>query len=295
MFAFLRVGSLLLALACTARAADPKAGETVVLIQRAELKPDKGTMTPLSPGTCLTVLEVDDKGPLFTVISSGKIGRIDAMAFIPQAEAYAYFTQQIDADPKDATAWLARGKVSFFKGELDKAIADLDQSLNLEADSEARAIRAFAWKRKGDKDKALIDFNEAIRLDPKNGLAWRVRGATYASKAEYDKTLADYTEAIKLDPENPDALHHRVNLLSACNDEKIRNGKQAVADATKACELTGFKNPNYLVGLGAAYAEEGNFSAAIKWHSKALELSKGAGKDRLAMYEQKKPFRMTWR
>jgi tetratricopeptide (TPR) repeat protein len=286
---------LLLVVASPITAADPKQGEIFVSIKAAEVKPNKGAATPLTAGTCVTVLEVDGRVPLYTVISSGKVGRVDATSLIPQAEAHGHFTNRIEADAKDAGAWLARGKVSFVKGDLDNAVADLDESLKLKALSEARAVRGFAWKRKGDKDKALADFDEAIRLDPKNGLAWRVRGATYAGKAEYAKALADYTEAINVDPENPDALHHRVNLLSACNDEKIRNGKQAVADATKACELTEFKVPMYLVGLGAAYAEAGDFDAAIKWHTKAMEGSKVVGKDRLGLYERKQPFRMTWR
>ena len=274
-------------------AADAKVGDVVVVITPTDLRPAKGEPTRLSPGTCLTVTKDG------LTVSMGKVGRIDPAAVVPLAAATAHFTRRIEANPRDAAAWLARGKVAFHRNELDRAIADLDESLRLAPASEALAIRGFAWKRKGDKDKAMADFDAAIKLDPREALAWRVRGATWAGKAEYAKALADYTEAIRVDPDNPDALHHRVNLLAGCTVDQYRDGKQAVADATRACELTGYANPLYVVGLGAAHAEVGDFEAAVRWHTKAMALVPAgqakAMQARIDQYKDGKPFRMTWK
>ncbi len=273
-------------------------GDNVVVVVSTELKAKGRKPTPLSPGVTLVVKAIRDDA---LDVSYGKLGSVDPAAVLPQAEALARFSEAIEKNPKDATAWLARGKARFARGgPYDAAIADLDQGLTLDpSNSEAFAIRGFAWKRKGDKDKALADFDRAIELDPRNALAWRVRGATYASLREYDKTLANYNESVRIDPENPESLHHRVIFLSACTEDKLRDGKQAVADATRACELTDWKNALFLTGLGMAYAEAGDFDAAIRWHTKAMDLSskdQAAGmQTRLEDYRAKRPFRMTWR
>jgi tetratricopeptide (TPR) repeat protein len=145
----------------------------------------------------------------------------------------------------------------------------------------------------------MADFNEAIKLDPQNALAWRVRGATWAGLANYEKALAEYSESIRLDPDNPDSLHHRATMFSVCPDDRIRNGKQALADATKACEESDWKSPIYLSGLATANAELGDFDLAVKWMEKAIELSpmehQTSTKSRLEQFRQHKPIRGTWR
>jgi hypothetical protein len=77
-----------------------------------------------------------------------------------------------------------------------------------------------------------------------------------------------------------------------------------VADATKLCELWKWQPGVHLSVLAAAYAECGDFAAAVTWQTKALEdpwLTKpdGAGelakaKERLKLYESKKPVRDQW-
>jgi hypothetical protein len=85
--------------------------------------------------------------------------------------------------------------------------------------------------------------------------------------------------------------------LATCPDERQRDGKRAVVMATKACTISGWKDPYLIDTLAAAYAESGDFEAAIRWQTKALEMlsrdeqAVQAGRQRLELYRENKPYR----
>jgi tetratricopeptide (TPR) repeat protein len=77
----------------------------------------------------------------------------------------------------------------------------------------------------------------------------------------------------------------------------VRNGEQALKDATKACELTNYESVEAIKCLAAAHAEVGDFDEAIRWQRKAVELNKDEGEkeelaEALRLFEQKKPLRL---
>jgi len=99
---------------------------------------------------------------------------------------------------------------------------------------------------------------------------------------------------------HPDTLEYMNNLAwlkATCPAPQVRNGTEAVEYATKVCELTDWKNANYLDTLAAAYAEAGDFDSAVKWQRKAIELlpedtsakSRNGYESRLKQYQAGEP------
>ncbi len=55
-----------------------------------------------------------------------------------------------------------------------------------------------AWKAKREYNNALSDYDKAIRLDPKDAMAYLNRGNVWWAKKEYRKAISDYDQAIRL-------------------------------------------------------------------------------------------------
>ena len=110
------------------------------------------------------------------------------------------------------------------------------------------------------------------------------------------RRYAHFAEAIRLEPGDPNAYNASAMIMAACPEAKFRDGKGAVQFATRACELTKWKNPIILDTLAAAQAEAGDFDAAVKSQKRAIELltderQKDDYRSRLALYQAKKPYR----
>jgi hypothetical protein len=158
--------------------------------------------------------------------------------------------------------------------------------------------RGNARAAKKEYDRALVNYSEALRLDPGSADAYINRGIAWTAKGEYDRALADYSAALRLDPGQANAYNNRAWLWATCPDADHRDGKRAVASATRACELSGWKEACHIGTLAAASAEAGDFDTAVKWQSRANELYADAGdekkgEERLRLYREKRPYRET--
>ena len=155
--------------------------------------------------------------------------------------------------------------------------------------------RGTAWRAKKEYDKAVSDHNIALRLAPNDPTAYLDRGIAWKKMGEFERALEDYRQAVHLDPKCADAWNGRAWVQATCPDDKYLNGQSAYEAAVRSCELTGWKQPNHLDTLAAAYAESGDFKHAVEWQTKAIDLADDAQKDafhaRLQLYQAKKPYR----
>jgi tetratricopeptide (TPR) repeat protein len=245
-------------------------------------------------------------------------------------KAIADFSEAIRSSPNYTPAYAERGASYADQGDLDRALASLDAAIDLwPRYAWAYYQRGAVYRRKGNLEKAINDFTEAIRLNPKGENALEIRGSAYSKKGDHDRAVADFSALIRLKPTRR-AYDHRARayakkgdyalavadfkqarqlgevvtisvkglawLRSTCPDASFRNGKEAVADATKDCEATRWKSWSCLDTLAAAHAEDGNFEDAIKYQQQALGMEaipdqRAAMEKRLALYQKHLPFR----
>ncbi|HUY36304.1 MAG TPA: tetratricopeptide repeat protein [Pirellulales bacterium] len=121
------------------------------------------------------------------------------------------------------------------------------------------------------------------------------RALVWFEKGDLDKALADYDEAIRIDPKDALAYNNRAWLRATCPDDSVRCGRLAIEDATKACELSAWNGVDELDTLAAAYAEAGEFDKAIEGQRQALDLAPDGEQEdlasRLKLYQEGKPYR----
>jgi tetratricopeptide (TPR) repeat protein len=219
-------------------------------------------------------------------------------------KAIAQFNEALRLDPHHASAYGSRGRAWNSKGEFDKAIADCNEALRLNStlpDAFAYYVRGWAWAHKGEQDKAIADYDQVLAINPKYADAYCSRAAAWNAKGEYDKAFADGNQAFAVAPNDAGACNCLAWFQATCPDEKYRDGKKAVKNASRACQLSGEKDWSFLDTLAAAYAESGDFEKAEETEAKAIGLAetgksvtdkdKAAVRSRLELYKQGQPYR----
>jgi tetratricopeptide (TPR) repeat protein len=140
--------------------------------------------------------------------------------------------------------------------------------------------------------------------EPEKGDEYYVPLASELEREEAEQTLNDWQEAFEvkrrvLGEEDPNMLNGIAWLLATSPRADLRNGTKAIEYATRACELTKWKNANIIDTLAAAYAEVGDFDSAVKWQKEAINLLtekepsnwQAEFEERLKLYQSGKPYR----
>jgi Flp pilus assembly protein TadD len=206
------------------------------------------------------------------------------------------YNEAIKLYGRSSFAFNNRGNLWVLKKEYSKAIADFDEAIRLDKTNiNALCDRAILRSEMKKYANAISDLDSAIRIDSQNVFAFTVRGSTYYKNKEYAKAIADFNKAIRLNPRNRAAYGFRAWIWATCSDVKYRDGEKAVLSATKACELSEWNDAAHLNCLAAAYAETGDFDAAVKWQTEANARFSKPGdkllvKDRLKLYRDRKPY-----
>jgi len=161
-------------------------------------------------------------------------------------------------------------------------------------DWHAYAMRGHCYFAQKQFERAIADYDVLIRLKPtvKNICH---RANANEKRGQYRAVVQDYSQAYQLDPSDPYILNAVAWIWATCPDATVRNGRRAETAARRACDLTSYKEPNYVDTLAAAYAETGDFIAAVAFQKDACRELKGSdlilAQKRLEAYQRREPHR----
>jgi tetratricopeptide (TPR) repeat protein len=275
-------------------------GDVVVVVRPTEVRVADRVVGKIDTGNTLVVGRQSTNGLWVNFRVAGWIDPDDVVAL---KDATGLFDRLAQEQREKAEVFYGRGRVQQALERWDQAIADYTEAIRLAPEIAAHyEARGYARSRKRDFDGAVEDYNKAIELDPLSVQTYRLRAGLHADRGEYADAIADYNRAVRLNPNDQALINDRAWMLATCPDATYRNGEQAVADATRACELGQWDVFNRLGTLAASYAEKGDFESAVKWQRECLKLSpqryRQAQMSRLRLYEAGKPYREvagTWK
>jgi tetratricopeptide (TPR) repeat protein len=206
--------------------------------------------------------------------------------------------QAVKLGSRAAVLHICRGMICLEQSDLKQAHAEFTAALQIDPKHpDAHCGLASVFLKRSDTKHALLVLDRAVEIDPQSADSHGNRAVILLSLGKYDKALDDLDDLLKVAPNSARALKERAWILATCPETKVRNGEQAVATATRACELTQWKEPHYLATLAAAYSEAGDFDNAVTCQKRAIDLSLTKAPEiheynkLLDRYKSKKPYR----
>jgi tetratricopeptide (TPR) repeat protein len=242
------------------------------------------------------------------------------------------YNEAINLDPKNAGAYVNRALALARHGDFEAAMKDYAKAIALNPRQwQAYFNRAAELRDSGKLRDAVDDLNEVVKLNPEFVGAYMNRGNIYAREGELEKAIADYSAALQRDSNLTDiyisraklfvrkkkyqqavsdlqtavqmktkrpeaALNSLAWLRATCPEPGMRDGKEAVQLAVKACDLSEWKDWGTIDTLAAAYAETGDFDQATNYQQCVLQMvnpptDQRKLQQRLALYKEHKPYR----
>ena len=183
-------------------------------------------------------------------------------------------------------AYRDRGVAYANKGLRELAIADFDEALKIDPkNAGVLNARGMANLTKGQYDRAIADFTEELRLLPNNDRTYNERGRAHLDKGELPLALADFERAVAINAVNVGARNNRGVVLA-------KQGKNdlAIAEYNEVLRI----DPQYLLAYtnrGRAYEQKGQFQEALADFKHAMdEPGRKISEDQRAKVQAKQQF-----
>ena len=167
--------------------------------------------------------------------------------------------------------------------------------------AQARLRLAGALRRSGRASDALEQYEEILRLDPRLADAPIELAITLVRLQRYAEARDRLTAGMRAFPDHPGFARALARLLAAAPDDRVRDGRRALALATDLLRT----DQSTEVGetLAMALAETRQFGEAAGVQRDLIAAARGAGRadlaarleDNLRLYESNRACRTPWR
>jgi tetratricopeptide (TPR) repeat protein len=191
--------------------------------------------------------------------------------------AIRQFTNAIEASPWSTAPLMARAGAYMELDEFEKAMQDFSKALEMGKSAEAYICRGVCSFCIGDMENALLDFTDALALDPKSRDGLICRSNVLSWMGMQEAALKDIDNAIGLMPGHDLSARKGIILLNiGRNDEAL----EALGTIPK--------DPGTLYLMAIAFEKLKRFGEAIRCLDEAIGLDKKNHVFYLARHEMRR-------
>ncbi|TWT93710.1 tetratricopeptide repeat protein [Neorhodopirellula pilleata] len=203
---------------------DPELADAYMLIAQLNLLPD-GDVKEIEKATTAAIKLYEDDPT-----QQSKAYLLRAVTQDDNEKKLADLNAAIEANSKNADAWRERAGARLAKGDVDGAVADLQEVLKLDPTNVQIAQATVQQLVELDRaDDAVELLSKTIQASPSEGL-YRLRAILYRMLDKEDEAFADLNKALAMQPKDPLALLQRAEIALGRDD--VKSAKQDLKAAT---------------------------------------------------------------
>ncbi len=125
------------------------------------------------------------------------------------ARASEHLKASLDLDTANAGAWFTLGQVEAKQEKYKASISALTTSLKFAPkDVDTRMFLAATYKDAGQDAKAIAEYQEVVKLDPDNYIAFYNMGNIYQDQKKFQQAIKAYRESTKHNPSHLNSLYN---------------------------------------------------------------------------------------
>src|ERR1035437_2702155 len=201
-----------------------------------------------------------------------KIGKCDYME-THYKDAIINHTKAITLEPKYGLAYWNRGASYYHNDQIKEALADFKMAISLYANDSIKlaAIHELVgemYQSVKDNSRAIDEYNLALEMNPKSGLAHYQKGVCFYNKKDYKSSINEFSSSISLYEKDTMNLSNCYNYRGYVKYQ-MDDYKGAIEDYTNAIAIRP-KYGNAIWNRGDAYQFDNDYKHAIEDYTTSL-------------------------
>jgi len=208
--------------------------------------------------------------------------------------AIHFYQKALTLNPDLVDTHAEVGSIYIAMGKFDSAVDHYQQLLKQKPDyTQAHHGLAHIYVNTGRLDLAVKHYMAILKISPGDFDVRLGLANALFNLGSMGKAFEEYKRILEVKPDDVMVLNRAAWIMATMEDAGEADSADAVKFAFRACELTGFRSPEQVDTLAAAYAAAKNFTKAVETAEKAIRLAGSLGKtelsadirDRLALYK----------